>query len=165
MAYALLPSGALVDATGNGTLPDGGWLVSAAGGAVTAAGASLAGAGSIAAGAASGDGGTPVTAPGSAITGTAFIVAGAASGGAATGSLTSAPMENNAGSLLAGVHVLWTWWLGAGIGADPTSLVHGSGTTSAGGVLSLSGLPAGAGLLLVRTDDGSGVYYQPGTVA
>ena len=32
-------------------------------------------------------------------------------------------------------------------------------------VLTLSGLPAGAGILLVRTVDGTGVYYQAATVS
>ena len=90
------------------------------------------------------------------------------SGGASTvasGAFISDAMENNTGAgLLASTSVTWTWWQGA-IGATPTSLTHGTGTTSAGGILSLTGLPAGAGFLIVRTADSAGVYYQPGTVA
>lgn len=99
-------------------------------------------------------------------TGTGTGSGGAATGGATgTGSFTSDVMENNTGAgLLASASVSWTWYKGA-IGSAPTSTTHGTGATSVGGVLSLSGLPAGAGFLLVRTADSSGVYYQPGTVA
>lgn len=188
MAYKLLPSGALADDVGSGLLPDGTRLFAAASGAVSAPGASLTGTGAVAAGAASGNGGAPAVAPGASLAGAGSVAAGlaggdplsapgaslagggsvtagGATGGVATGALSSDPMENNAGSLLANVPVVWTWWLGPGIGANPTLLTHGAGTTNAGGVLALSGLPAGAGILLVRTDDGSGVFYQPAVVA
>lgn len=110
-------------------------------------------------------GGTDATATGATLTGTSSISAGSATGGSgSTGSFTSDAMENNTGAgLLANTSVTWTWWQGA-IGATPTSLTHGTGTTSAGGILSLTGLPTGAGFLLVRTADSAGVYYQPGTV-
>lgn len=91
---------------------------------------------------------------------------GVATGGAGgTGSFTTDAMENNSGAgLLASVTVNWTWYQGS-IGAAPTSMTHGSGTTNSSGILSLTGLPLGAGFLLVRTTDSAGVYYQPGTVA
>jgi hypothetical protein len=131
----------------------------------TAPGATLTGTSSISAGSASGgSGGTDATAPGATLTGTSSISAGSASGNGGAGTFTSDAMENNTGAgLLASTPVTWTWWQGA-IGATPTSLTHGSGTTSAGGILSLTGLPTGAGFLLVRTADSAGVYYQPGTV-
>lgn len=93
---------------------------------------------------------------------------GSGSGGTATGTgagtFTTDAMENNTGAgLLASVTVNWTWYQGA-IGAAPTSTTHGSTATSSGGVLTLSGLPTGAGFLLARTADSTGVYYQPGTV-
>lgn len=113
-----------------------------------------------------GGGGTDATASGVTLTGTSSISAGTATGGSgSTGSFTSDAMENNTGAgLLASTSVTWTWWQGA-IGATPTSLTHGTGTTSAGGILSLTGLPTGAGFLIVRTADSAGVYYQPGMVA
>ena len=94
---------------------------------------------------------------------------GSGTGGAASGlgggTFTSDVMENNSGAgLLASTSVSWTWYQGT-IGAAPTSTTHGTGTTSAGGVLSITGLPTGAGFLLARTADSAGVYYQPGTVA
>jgi len=112
-----------------------------------------------------GGGGTDATAPGATLTGTSSISAGTATGGSgSTGSFTSDAMENNTGAgLLASVSVSWTWWQGT-IGATPASLTHGTGTTSAGGILSLTGLPTGAGFLIARTADSAGVYYQPGTV-
>ena len=111
----------------------------------------------------SGSGGE-ATAPGATLTGTSSISAGSASGNGGAGTFTSDAMENNTGAgLLASTSVTWTWWQGS-IGATPTSLTHGSGTTSAGGVLSLTGLPTGAGFLIARTADSAGVYYQPGTV-
>lgn len=132
----------------------------------TAPGATLTGTSSISAGSASGgSGGTDATAPGATLTGTSSISAGSASGSGGAGTFTSDAMENNTGAgLLASTSVTWTWWQGA-IGATPTSLTHGTGTTSAGGILSLTGLPTGAGFLIARTADSAGVYYQPGTVA
>ena len=152
-ALTLDPHQVYVDAEGGG--PD-----------ATAPGATLTGTSSISAGSASGgSGGTDATAPGATLTGTSSISAGSASGSGGVGTFTSDAMENNTGAgLLASTAVTWTWWQGA-IGATPTSLTHGTGTTSAGGILSLTGLPTGAGFLLVRTADSAGVYYQPGTVA
>jgi len=110
-------------------------------------------------------GGSGASASGGTGTSTGSGSGGTATGGAAgTGSFTSDAMENNTGAgLLATVSVVWTWYQGA-IGVVPTSTTHGTATTSAGGILSLNGLPLGAGFLLARTADSSGVYYQPGTV-
>ena len=110
-------------------------------------------------------GGTGGTATSGAGTSTGSGTGGAAAGGAG-GSFVSDAMENNTGAgLLSSTAVVWTWYQGA-IGAAPTSPTHGTGTTSAAGVLTIaSGLPSGAGFLLVRTADASGVYYQPGTVS
>ena len=111
-------------------------------------------------------GGTNATAPGGTGTSTGSGSGGTATGGpTGTGTFTSDAMENNTGAgLLASTTVNWTWYQGT-IGAAPTSTTHGTGTTSAGGILSLTGLPVGAGFLLARTADATGVYYQPGTVA
>lgn len=122
------------------------------------------GTGSGAGGAASTSGGTNANAGAGAGTSTGSGSGGTASG-LGSGTFTSDAMENNTGAgLLASVTVNWTWYQGA-IGAAPTSTTHGSTATSAGGILSLSGLPTGVGFLLVRTADSTGVYYQPGTVA
>lgn len=112
-----------------------------------------------------GGGGTDASAPGATLTGASAISAGTATGGSgSTGNFVTDVMENNSGAgLLANTSVLWSWYQGA-IGAAPTSTTHGAGTTNALGVLTAAGLPTGAGFLLVRTVDGSGVYYQPGTV-
>ena len=84
---------------------------------------------------------------------------------AAAGSFTSAAMENNTGAgVLNTVTVNWTWYQGA-IGASPTDMIHGTGTTNSSGVLTVTGLPTGAGFLLARTADATGVYYQAGTVS
>jgi len=110
-------------------------------------------------------GGTSGTATSGTGTSTGSGTGGTAAGGAG-GSFVTDAMENNTGAgLLASTAVVWTWYQGA-IGAAPTSTVHGTGTTNASGILTIaSGLPAGAGFLLVRTTDASGVYYQPGTVS
>lgn len=114
-------------------------------------------------GAASTSGGTNANAGGGAGTSTGSGSGGTASG-LGSGTFTSDAMENNTGAgLLASTSVSWTWYQGV-IGAAPTSTTHGTGTTSVGGVLTVSGLPTGTGFLLVRTADSSGVYYQPGTV-
>ena len=113
-----------------------------------------------------GGGGIDATASGGTGTSTGSGSGGAATGGAAgSGAFTSDAMENNTGAgLLASVSVNWTWYQGA-IGTAPTSTTHGTRTTSAGGILSLTGLPVGAGFMLARTADSVGVYYQSGTVA
>lgn len=122
------------------------------------------GIGGAATGGAAGGGGN-ASAPGGTGTSTGSGTGGSASGLGGVGTFTSDAMENNTGAgLLASVTVNWTWYKGA-IGTAPTSTTHGTGTTSAGGILSLTGLPVGAGFLLARTADATGVYYQPGTVA
>ena len=92
---------------------------------------------------------------------------GAITGGTATGavSFTTSAMENNAGSLLASTAVVWEWHQGGTIGAAPVSVTYGSGTTNASGILTVSGIPAGAGELLVATPDVVSVFYQRGDAA
>lgn len=140
-------------------------LVSSGGTNASDPGGAGIGTGSGTGGDAIGSSGTPGSDPGGTGTSTGSGSGGTATGGAAgTGSFTSDAMENNTGAgLLATVSVVWTWYQGA-IGVVPTSTTHGTATTSAGGILSLNGLPLGAGFLLARTADSSGVYYQPGTV-
>lgn len=165
MAYVILPDGSIADDAG-GVLPSGTVLVPSAGGPVNGSATSGTGTstGSGTGGDATAGGGTAGTATSGTGTSTGSGTGGAAAGGAG-GSFVSDAMENNTGAgLLASTAVVWTWYQGA-IGAAPTSTTHGTGTTNAGGVLTIaSGLPAGAGFLLVRTADASGVYYQPGTV-
>jgi len=110
-----------------------------------------------------GSSGTDIVADG----GTGTIVITGSGGDASTtstGSFVTDVMENNTGAgALASTAIVWTWYQGS-IGSAPTSTTHGTGTTNSLGVITASGLPAGAGFLLVRTNDSSGVYYQPGTV-
>lgn len=109
-------------------------------------------------------GGVNGSSAGANLAGTSSLSAGTAQGGS-SGTFTSDAMENNTGAgLLANTPVFWTWYQGA-IGSAPTSTTHGSGTTNAAGILTVNGLPSGAGFLLVRTADSAGVYYQPGTIA
>ena len=84
-------------------------------------------------------------------------------------SITTEPLINNAGSILANQAVVWTWFPGGRIGSlDLITAVDGSGTTDGDGVLQVTGLSAGPGILMVAvlntdaTDDA--VYYQAGTV-
>lgn len=110
-------------------------------------------------------GGTDATAPGATVTGTSGIAAGAATGGSGgSGTFATDPMENNAGSLMANTSVVWEWRKGTGIGVGPTQVVYGSGTTNGAGVLTLTGLPTGAGEALIATPDYVSVCYQRGTV-
>lgn len=129
----------------------------------TAPGATLTGTASLEPGSASGGATVSATAPGATLTGTATLTPGAASGTTSV-NFTSDVIGNNTTSILADAAVAWTWWQGS-IGAEPTSLTHGTGTTDASGVLTVTGLPVGAGFLIVRTTDSTGVYYQPGTVS
>ena len=141
--------------TGAGSITGG---TASAGGDAAAAGATLTGTGSLTGGAATGD----ANASGGTIAGT-----GAITGGTATGavSFTTSAMENNAGSLLASTAVVWEWRQGGTIGAAPVSVTYGSGTTNATGILTVSGIPAGAGELLVATPDVVSVFYQRGDAA
>lgn len=149
--YALFNNFTATDATGastNATADGGTGTVT-----ITATGGEAAG----------GSSGTDIVADGG--TGTITITG---SGGdvstTSTGSFVTDVMENNTGAgVLASTAIVWTWYQGS-IGAAPTSTTHGTGTTNSLGVITASGLPAGAGFLLVRTNDSSGVYYQPGTV-
>ena len=93
--------------------------------------------------------------------------AGAGSGGAATGgspSFTTDVLVNNTGTVLASTAIAWEWRQGGVIGAAPTSVTYGTGTTNGSGVLTITGIPAGAGELLARSTVGT-AYYQAGTAA
>ena len=165
MAQYLIPGDGVFDDAAGGLevlLPGTGGVFNeseSAGGDATANGATLTGTSSLTPGAASGSGSG--SAPGATLTGTSSLTPGAASGSA---SFTSDVMINNTGSVLASTSIVWTWWQGS-IGSTPTALTHGTGTTNASGVLTVAGMAAGAGFLLARTTDSSGVYYQPGTAA
>lgn len=107
-------------------------------------------------------GSTDATADGGTGTGTGSGTGGDATG-SASGTFTSSPMYSS-GILQVSVALDWTWYPGV-IGAAPMSaLMHGSGSTSASGTLTASGLPVGAGFLLAETADGA-IYYEAGTVA
>lgn len=82
-----------------------------------------------------------------------------------TGQFVTDVLGNNTESVLASVTVLWEWRIGVGIGAAPTSVTYGTGTTNASGVLTATGLPAGSGELLIATPDRSFIAYQAGVVA
>jgi hypothetical protein len=126
------------------------------------------GTGSGSGGDATGDSGTNATAPGGTGTGT-----GSGSGGDATGntagsaSFTTDKIGNNTGlQLPAGTVIYWEWRAG-NIGAAPTSVTYGPPggvTLGAGGTLTLTGLPAGAGEMLAR-DDSGGRWIQTGVAA
>ena len=79
---------------------------------------------------------------------------------------TSQPFTKNSTTVRNGDAVNWEWYSGGVFGQlsgiTPTA---GSGALTAAGVLVLSGLPAGPGLLLARTPADDGYYAQPGTVA
>lgn len=88
---------------------------------------------------------------------------------ATSGSLVSDVLINNAGTVLASQAVYWSWLPLGRIGSlSSVTDVDGTGTTNAGGVLTVTGLSPGAGILLIAkrntaaTDDA--VYYQAGTV-
>jgi len=95
------------------------------------------------------------------------------SGGASvvvSGSLVSDVLINNTGTVLASQAVHWSWLPSGRIGSlSAVTEVDGTGTTSVGGVLTVTGLPAGAGILLIAKRSTSAaddhVYYQAGTVA
>lgn len=99
---------------------------------------------------------------------TASLTGSVASG---TGSFTSEPLINNTGTVLTSQAVVWTWTpagrVGSMTGKTPTD---GTGTTHAtNGTLAVSGLPLGAGTLMVAVRHTSAsdddVYYQAGTAA
>lgn len=141
-----------------------GLVESASGTDATAAGATLTGTSSLEPGSASDGSVIDATADGATLTGTSSLDGGTATGGA-SGSFVSDVLGNNTGSIWANTAVRWEWRKGAGIGIAPTSVTYGSGTTSAAGVLTVTGLPTGAGELLISTPDYVNVAYQRGTVS
>lgn len=85
--------------------------------------------------------------------------------GALAGGFASEVMMNNTETIHGAIPVVWEWRKGTGIGVAPDSVIYGSGTLSAGGVLTIaSGLPPGNGELLVASTDRAFVYYQAGIV-
>ena len=147
----------------SGSWDIGAWEYSGSGATnATATGATLTGTSSFTPGSATGGEVIDATATGATLTGTASLTAGSASG-VVSGAFTSSPMYSS-GILQASVALAWTWYPGA-IGTAPTSaLVHGTGSTSAAGTLTASGLPTGDGFLLAETAAGA-IYYEDGTVA
>lgn len=94
------------------------------------------------------------------------VFSGSASvAGALAGGFVSEVMMNNTETIHGAIPVVWEWRKGTGIGVPPDSVIYGSGTLSAGGVLTIaSGLPTGSGELLVASTDRAFVYYQAGIV-
>jgi hypothetical protein len=88
-----------------------------------------------------------------------------------TGSFTTDPMENNTRSgVLASQAVVYTYTEAGRIGSMSGKTVHdGSGTTSVGGTLTVSGLPLGVGMVQIAvlgaTPADDQVFHQPVTVA
>lgn len=84
-------------------------------------------------------------------------------------SFTCDVMINNTNTIYANQTVKWTWYQGGRIGSAPTSVTNGTGTINAGGGLSLSPLPPGAGfgLIAVQGTDATtdAVFYQAGMAA
>lgn len=83
---------------------------------------------------------------------------------------TTSVIVNNTGTVLASTAVSWTWLPLGRIGSlNAITALDGTGTTSAGGQLTATGMSAGAGILLVAdlvtdaTDDL--VYYEAGNAA
>lgn len=139
----------------------GAWEVSSGGGNVdgNATGATLTGTSSVSPGAASGQGNA--TAPGATLTGGSSLTAGSASGGS-TGTFTFDAVENNTHSgPLNSVAVNWTW-LGGTIGSI-TSITNGTGTITSSG-MTISGLPAGVGVGIIKDQAGTAIAVQEGTV-
>lgn len=93
-------------------------------------------------------------------------LAGTVSGG----TFVTEPLINNTGTILASQVVSWSWFPSGRIGSmGLVKAVDGSGTTAADGKLTVSGLPAGTGILmvavLVSNASNDAVYYEAGTVA
>lgn len=89
---------------------------------------------------------------------------------APAGSITTEVMLNNTGTPQANRAVHWSWLAGGRIGAlASVTPIDGAGTSDAGGRLTVSGLPTGAGVLLVAVREvtvaDDAVYWQPGVVA
>ena len=88
---------------------------------------------------------------------------------AASGSFVSDVLINNTGTVLASQAVYWSWLPSGRIGSlASVTEVDGTGTTNASGILTVTGLSPGAGILLVAKRNASAVddhvYYQAGTV-
>lgn len=81
----------------------------------------------------------------------------------ATGSFTTDACTSS-GTLRASQSVSYSWFSGGVIGTSTGTPTHGSGTLSAGATLTVTGLPAGAGYMMMKFSDG-GICYQAGTVA
>jgi hypothetical protein len=89
---------------------------------------------------------------------------------AASGSITTEAMVNNTGTSQTNRPVHWSWLPAGRIGAlASVTPVDGAGTSDAGGRLTVSGLPTGAGILMVAVRGATvaedAVYWQPGVVA
>lgn len=88
-----------------------------------------------------------------------------------TGSITTEVLQNNTTSgPLVSTAVHWSWLPSGRFGSlSGVTAADGTGTTNGSGVLTVSGLPLGAGILLVAARGASAaadaVYYQAGTVA
>lgn len=83
--------------------------------------------------------------------------------GSTTGTFVIGAMENNTGNgALNNIAVNWTWF--GGVVGSVTSITNGSGTITTGG-MTLTGLPAGVGFAVLRSDDGTVVAYREGTAA
>lgn len=80
-----------------------------------------------------------------------------------TSSFTTDAMINS-GTIRAGQACQWTWFAGGSVGSAAGSPVHGSGTLTAQGKLTATGLPSGVGYIMARFADG-GRYYQEGVAA
>lgn len=99
--------------------------------------------------------------------GTAIVTVPAVS---VAGQMLTDAMINNTGQVLSNISVRWSWYPGGRIGAlAGITPLEGVGVTDALGQILVTGLPAGAGLLLVAqwitdpTDDN--VYYKAGVIA
>lgn len=86
------------------------------------------------------------------------------------GQMLTDMMINNTGQVLSNISVRWSWYPGGRIGAlAGITPLEGVGVTDAQGRVLVTGLPAGAGLLLAAqwitdpTDDN--VYYKAGVIA
>lgn len=120
--------------------------------------------GSGSGGDATGGGGSNATVASSTGSSTGSGSGGDAIGGASSsGTFTTDVLTNNTGSIVSNTNVIWSWWKGA-IGTPPTSITNGTGITDGSGTLTATGLPVGSGFILITNDNGSMVFYQPGTI-
>jgi hypothetical protein len=109
------------------------------------------------------------TAAGAALAGSATAQATSTGALANTASFVCDVMINNTNTVYKNQAVVWTWEQGGRVGSPPTSVVRGTGTINASGVLTLTGLPAGPGLGWVAVQHTNAadddVFYQAGTAA